>query len=931
VPSLWLPSVSRTGALRVAVIFSTLFGIALISRLRVVWIWNTGFGIGDLLGLLSELLVALLAAVLVSRLNNIICTLVAVYWAVMCLIDMENLVAMQTIASLENAGYLFDGDFLAMTLSAASIPHLVSTLLFVLLPLLLLPLILRWIDSKSTVGPVVSWRKRAVVPLVVVALLTVLGLARGDGGDWRDTSYAQIHIEQLAGMALSAVYTESYEVRPEDVEVTAHDLSGERRVDGGARNILLVVLEGIPGAYVEPVAEFFDVPRPIDMAGLSNIAGRSYIVPNFLTHKQQTIRGLYSMLCGDYPKLAGGTPKALEMIESAGRERDCLPAVLANNGFHTAFIQAAGLEYMSKNTVMPFIGFQDVRGRRSFDESDETGSGWGLRDRDFFRQALPMIEELDDGEDPWFATLLTVGTHHPYEVDARDVERYGSDKLAAVMAADTAVAEFFDGLVERGIAEDTLIIITSDESHGVPKHPHGNVWGLMMAHGPGIQPGVNPGVFATVDTTVSILDYFGIEPPEAAMGRSIFRSYDEERVVPFAVGRRFGLTEKKGVFHICQRKKIGAIVNENATYECRTRTMDSGEMFSKRYRFATSDEYRTSYERVYRLQTLLDGSVTRGRGGERLVLARNAVTSVRDNREFVLLAGQFFEVPPGKSARVVLKLRYETEGDETLRLRHQWVATDRGVEGGRDARAAMFDVPVVEPGGVLRLVFQVGGLDDFYSFEAIAKAQGGPGRVIVDEYSIEFVAGDASDFGLFRLIESRLRYPWGGAKKLIEIELSDERRVLTDMPLYREDSTITMTDRTEHLRYTMGVGWWPVEPWAAWSKERAHIYLNLDEIRGDHLFTVRMVGYPRSVPDERRVELLVNGRHITTWDVGDRESPFKRYQAVIREDLLRAGVNTFVLHPLGGLVSSFDLGLTGDRRPLGIGVRSFSLSRTDTG
>ena len=81
--SLSCPSASRSGVLRLGVMVATLFGIALVSRLRVLLIWRAGFGADDLVGLLSELLVALLVAVVVSRLNNIFCTLVAAYWALM--------------------------------------------------------------------------------------------------------------------------------------------------------------------------------------------------------------------------------------------------------------------------------------------------------------------------------------------------------------------------------------------------------------------------------------------------------------------------------------------------------------------------------------------------------------------------------------------------------------------------------------------------------------------------------------------------------------------------------------------------------------------------------------------------------------------------------------------------------------------------------
>ena len=512
----------------------------------MLWVWKTPPAFGDVLGLASELLVGLLLALLLCRLSPTICGLVAALWSLMCVVDIENLTALRTVANVENAGYFFDRGFLAMTLSSASVPHLLATGVFLLLPPIVLVVLLRRVDSTRRGEPRPVGGRYLGFTAVVLALIAAQGLALPNDLGWRQKSFALVHLEQAVGMAVRAPEPDDGQALQEDAGVMTHDLSGEPGQVGGARNVLLVILEGIPGAYVPQVAEFFGVAPPIEMPGLGAIAKGSLIVPNFLTHKQQTIRGLYSALCGDYPKLGGGTPKALEMLAVDDQTLDCLPAVLASHGYRTAFIQAAPLEYMSKSTVMPVMGFAVVRGKESFQAVGEPHRGWGPRDGEFFRQAVPMIEELDSRGDPWFATLLTVGTHHPFDAPRRDVERYGSQKTAAVMAADSALSAFFTELVARGIAEDTLIIITSDESHGVPNHPHGNAWGLMLAHAPDLRPGINPGVFGSVDTSMSILDYLGLEPGDRIRGRSIFRRYDTDRTMLFAVGEEIAMTERKG-------------------------------------------------------------------------------------------------------------------------------------------------------------------------------------------------------------------------------------------------------------------------------------------------------------------------------------------------------------------------------------------------
>jgi len=926
-PSRWLWA-NSVDSRRVIVLSATLFGLALISRSRVLWAWKTAPGLDDFVGLTSELVVALLVAFVLWRLNNMICTFVAAYWSLMCLVDGESLFAMQTVASLENAGYFFDGDFLMMTFSSASASHLVATFVFLLLPAVFVLVVLRYLDSRSVTKPEPRRWMVLAIPALLVVLLLLMGLAVGDGGGWRQKSFALVHLEQLAEMASGSTDPGTLQVLPSDREVVSFDLSGERGEVGAARNVLLVILEGIPGVYVDQVAQYFDVRQPISMTGLSRIAERSLVVPNFLTHKQQTIRGLYSVLCADYPKLGGGTPKALEMLSGSNQKPDCLPSVLASHGYRTAFIQAAPLEYMSKSTVMPFIGFGEVRGKESFEMSDGPRRGWGPRDREFFRQVVPMLEKLDQEGDPWFATLLTVGTHHPYFATEREVEKYGSEKNAAVMAADEAVSELFAELVASGLAEDTLIIITSDESHGVWPHPHGNAWGVMLVHGPDIEPGFNTEVFGSVDTSVSVLDYLGIDPRPRMNGRSVFRRYCDNRTMLFAVGRDIAMTEEKGVFHLCKPRRLGSFAGESQGLECVTRFTDSGEMFAEDYGQGPRDGHLATYQELFRLKSLLDSNVAFKSVSSRLVFVEDVVAPVRDHEDYWLLGGQFFEIPSGSAARISLRVRYQSDGEQLLRLQHHWMARVRTEGGTRDVRIADFVVPAVQPGGGLRLEFLVGDLGGLSQVEANVQGRSGVGSVVVDEYSVEFFDDPDGEVASFELVDARLKYPRFREERLEEFTRSDGQRQVLTIPVYRTGQKVSLTDRDEHHAYTMLDGWWRTEEWTTWSRDRAHIYINLEEVKKDQLFTIEMASYLQSVSDDRPVELLVNGRHVVTWSVASVESGFRVYETLISANRLHEGVNTLVIHPVGELTSPYELGRSGDKRKIGVGVRSFSMSPT---
>jgi len=311
---------------------------------------------------------------------------------------------------------------------------------------------------------------------------------------------------------------------------------------GTAKNVLIVTLEGMPGLYYPEIRQAMGVDYDqVTMGRLAESTGDAMLIPDFTIHSHQTIRGLYALLCGDFSKLSWDTPKAVELSANPERAGVCLPQQMADQGWDTHFLQAAALSFMGKDRFMPLIGYQEVHGSEWFTEPNTYPFDWGVIDPVFFRGARAYIAALQQKQRPWMLTLLTVGTHQPYAVPDHVVARYTDRRAATVDMLDQAVGRFINDLRKDGVLEDTLVIVTSDESHGSELAEWVSSWGLGIVLAPedGRLPRLKQGGYGLVDTEVSILDYLGLPIPAGVVGRSFFRDYSAPReMVSYTTSKR---------------------------------------------------------------------------------------------------------------------------------------------------------------------------------------------------------------------------------------------------------------------------------------------------------------------------------------------------------------------------------------------------------
>ncbi|MFZ5766955.1 MAG: LTA synthase family protein [Thermodesulfobacteriota bacterium] len=456
-------------------------------------------------------------------------------WAVFQIGAIELYAAMQRFPSWQDAHYLFDPVFIKNSTAGLNLtaPYKTATMLATVILFMALP-------SRRP-----AWRSAGLGLSITLILFATHGAL---SPKFADTAIAA-RFNPLHWLINDAV---AVLLRPAAPALTESDLpAGVRQLDlngtpltakGQAKNVLIVVLEGITGLYHPEIRQAMQVTdNAMVMEGLVENTRHAMLIPDFVTHSVQTIRGLYAILCGDFSKLSMKTPKALELPPGSEQAQNALPAQLAAHGWSTHFLQGAGLTFMSKDRIMPKIGFQHVHGQEWFNEQDPYPFEWGVSDPTFFKGARRYIADLQAKGDPWMLTLLTVGTHHPYAPASEAVSRrYPNRVQAAVAMLDEAVADFLKGIREDGVLENTLIIITSDESHGAPFAEWMCSWGLGIVMAPEQKklPRLKQGTFGLVDISASVLDYFGLPQPATIIGRSFFRDYDKPReMVAYTAGK----------------------------------------------------------------------------------------------------------------------------------------------------------------------------------------------------------------------------------------------------------------------------------------------------------------------------------------------------------------------------------------------------------
>ena len=171
------------------------------------------------------------------------------------------------------------------------------------------------------------------------------------------------------------------------------------------------------------------------------------------------------------------------------REYITIPKLLKEKGYYTFSMHGNDGSFWNRINMHKNMGY-DMFYHKDYYEIDES-IYFGLSDKSFFRQAVPIIKSVVEKEQkPFYATLIMLSNHTPWndleltdefptdnkvEVEGQIITRpylegttFGN-YIRLVHYADQAIGELFEKLEISGLLDNTVVIIYGDHDARLDK------------------------------------------------------------------------------------------------------------------------------------------------------------------------------------------------------------------------------------------------------------------------------------------------------------------------------------------------------------------------------------------------------------------------------------------------------------------------------
>lgn len=138
---------------------------------------------------------------------------------------------------------------------------------------------------------------------------------------------------------------------------------------------------------------------------------------------------------------------------------------LKQQGYQTAFYHGGKNGTMSFDRFVANCGAGSYYGLNEYPNADKDFDGnWGIPDEPYLQY---VARELSNNQQPFFATVFTLSSHHPYKLPNAYTNVFKGGPLpihATIEYADFALRRFFDYASKQPWFANTMFIITADHS-----------------------------------------------------------------------------------------------------------------------------------------------------------------------------------------------------------------------------------------------------------------------------------------------------------------------------------------------------------------------------------------------------------------------------------------------------------------------------------
>ncbi|MGX6444518.1 LTA synthase family protein [Neobacillus sp. K501] len=250
------------------------------------------------------------------------------------------------------------------------------------------------------------------------------------------------------------------------------------------------------------------------------------------------------------PEGSAFTRKGLNTYQAA-------PAILDPLGYTSAVFHGNSGSFWNRNEIYKSFGYHHFFDADFYEMNPEDLADYGLMDKPFFEQSIPLLESLPE---PFYTKFMTVSHHYPYPIEesiATIAPHTTGDKsvdtyFQTARYADEALEQFFAYLKESGLYDRSIIVMYGDhygisenhnkamemvlgkeidsfESSGLQRVP-------LLIRVPGIDGGIHHEYGGQVDLLPTLLHLLGIDTKDYVQFGTDLLSEHHDDIIPFRNG-----------------------------------------------------------------------------------------------------------------------------------------------------------------------------------------------------------------------------------------------------------------------------------------------------------------------------------------------------------------------------------------------------------
>jgi len=283
-------------------------------------------------------------------------------------------------------------------------------------------------------------------------------------------------------------------------------------------NVVIIVVESLGKEYIGSLNNYAGYTPFLD-----SLIKHSLVFTHAFANGKRSIEGIPCIVAG----LPALMPEPFITSGYNGNKVTGLASILKGNGYSTMFFHGGTNGTMGFDNFCKASGFDAYYGRREYNNDKDFDGSWGIYDEPFLQYTA---EKLKETKSPFFATVFTVSSHHPYSIPEKYKGMFKKGTLPnheSIQYADYSIKKFFETARQMPWYDSTLVIITADHT-ALSEHPfyqtNIGIYSIPIIYYMPHDSLIGRSEITTqqIDILPTVLDYLHYDEPYFAFGSSVF-------------------------------------------------------------------------------------------------------------------------------------------------------------------------------------------------------------------------------------------------------------------------------------------------------------------------------------------------------------------------------------------------------------------------